>query len=315
MNTPPRARLTSQQSKLVIPSNEDILPSIETPKTDRVPVSLFGHGAIHIDSPPLEKRPDFRFLAQESIDSSPVRRKRERSPFEYSSNNLKDLTYRPVREPQQYHAMDRERRDYDRNQNGRLLYIPLDPNKTVQSSSKEDQDHDRYNVQRPGGQIYPDLHNRFTDVRTASDQGLRYQYLPLGSVQQSRDIGGFSGFPSNNRTALIPLNDYRNTEFGEHVFVENQPSAQRMIPLDNFRSQSERRINEEADIHRRNMEAYSYNDAWVQNDCFAGCANMFTRSSRRPQHEINPPSPSYHQAGLFQHCASPRPTYEHRRHD
>ena len=269
MITPPRARLPSQQGKLVIPSNEDVLPSIETPQTDRIPISAFAHGAIHVDSPPSEKRPDFRFLGQESIDSSPVRRKRERSPFEQSRSNLKELTYRPVQGSQQYHTMDRERHDYNRNQSSRLLYIPLDSDQNAQSSFQEDRDHNRHNLHRTGDQIYSDPQNRFNDPRTASDQHLRYQYLPLGSVQQTRNISGFPESPSNNRTALIPLDNYRNTEPEKRVFAETQPSAQRMISLDNLRPRSERQINEEVDIHRRNMDAYNYNNVLVQNGCFA----------------------------------------------
>ena len=237
----------------LIPITDDIVPSIETPRTERVPATAFTRGAIHVDSPPpQDPRTGYGHLRRESENQSPVKRKREPSPRNEDDTRRREVVYLPIREgrPTTYvsqaaadHGV-RELLRYEHRPNlaNNIVYLPLDENNNPRPLHR-DLAGTRYATQSSATQVYLDDPQRYNSQSRDYNSGIKYQYIPLGSVQQGR----YPEDSNDSSPRLIPLNDSSNAILTRRPLNVEQHTYRSLIPLDSpLALHNQRRHDEEA---------------------------------------------------------------------
>lgn len=260
VQTPRQDRSIAKSKLELIPITDEILPSIETPRSERVPTSAFARGAIHIDSPPpQDPRTEYNHLRREAENQSPVKRKRGPSPTIGADNRRREVVYLPIREGRTTYIpqpVDHGLREFPRHEQrpnlaNKIVYLPLDDNSKVQSFHRQDRDYavNRSDTQSSTAQVYLDNAPRYSVQPRDHNSGVKYQYIPLGSVQQRRNPED----SNHSSTSLISFNDSSDTIL-THRSLNDEHTHRSLIPLDSptLRSQY-RQYDEVSRVVRQDM--------------------------------------------------------------
>ena len=243
MHTPRQSRTILTSKLELIPITDEIVPSIETPRSERVPAAAFTRGAIHIDSPPpQEMRTEYDHLRRESGNHSPVKRKREPSPRTEADIRRREVIYLPIREgrttyisqPTNYGLCELPRYEQRPDQANKVVYLPLDENNNVRPPNRQDRNYagSRYDTRSSAPQVYLDDPQRYNGQSRDYNSGVKYQYIPLGSVKPDDS--------NHSSPRLIPLDGSPDMILTRRP-LNDEHTYRSFIPLDSPTLRNQRR--------------------------------------------------------------------------